>query len=82
MQLVKLGQSRKQGKIRLIGVELRVMGPDGVEEEVGVFPLNVEIPAKYNAAMRNSGTYSFNVTVHTSAGDATTERQSLPYVMS
>ena len=54
------------GKIRLIGLELRIRDPFGALEEVQMIPLEIELPNTANAAM----SWEFgNCTLHTSVGD-------------
>lgn len=54
------------GRIRLIGLEIRITDPFGMREEVMMVPLNIEIIGTANAGMQH---HFGNCTLHTSVGD-------------
>lgn len=54
------------GKVRLIGLELRIRDPFGSQEEIQMVPLEIELPNTCNASMM----WEFGpCTLHTSVGD-------------
>lgn len=63
------------GKTRLIGLELRMRDPFGMQEEVMMVPLNIELTGTSNAGMP----YQFGPhTLHTSVGDVTIQPVNIP----
>lgn len=58
---------------RIIGLEMRLIGPYGEREEVAIWPLDVALPDG-TSTLR----WSAEVTIHTSAGDATSVPWPLP----
>lgn len=70
----ELAAGRPAGN-RIIGVEFRLVVPTGVVEEVALFPLDVELEPQAGYYGPQTGA---NVTVHTSAGDATSPVFYLP----
>jgi hypothetical protein len=54
------------GRVRLIGLEIRIEDPFGFKEEVLMVPLNIELMRMGNASMTH---YFGNCTLHTSVGD-------------
>lgn len=63
------------GKIRLIGLELRLTSPDGYREEIQMIALDIELIGCNNAAY----TWEFGPnTLHTSVGDIAIPQVRLP----
>jgi hypothetical protein len=61
-----------QSTVTVIGVELRVYTPDGGQQriEAAMFPCNIRLPRPGGPF----GRWGFDVTVHTSDGDQTSQR--------
>lgn len=65
----RVGGGEQEGRTKLIGLELRVVLPDGRQEEIAVFPLDVDVPSR--APYNYYDSCQWNVTLHTSKGDDT-----------